>query len=97
VRLDNPVKTNDIVINDDALAPGYGQINDAVLEAIKLTAYNEGIILDPVYTGRAMAGFIDIARKTKSTEKLLFIHTGGQPSIFGYEDDLVPILSKNID
>lgn len=94
--IQNPVGLNDIVINDDALAPGYGQINEAVLEAIQLTAHNEGIILDPVYTGRTMAGFLSIARKTNSSEKLLFIHTGGQPSIFGYEQDLTPILSENL-
>ncbi len=95
--INNPVELEDIVINDDALAPGYGQINNAVLEAIELTAHNEGIILDPVYTGRTMAGFLSLARAAKSGEKLLFIHTGGQPSIFGYEADLLPILSKNIE
>ena len=93
----NPVGVDDIVINDNALAPGYGQINDAVLEAIKLTAHNEGIILDPVYTGRTMAGFLSLAREAESGDKLLFIHTGGQPSIFGYEEDLLPIFSKNIE
>ena len=93
----NPVSIDDIVINDDALAPGYGRINDAVLEAIKLMAQHEGIILDPVYTGRSMAGFLSLARTAVSGEKLLFIHTGGQPSIFGYEEDLIPILSKNIE
>ncbi|MEH6455514.1 MAG: D-cysteine desulfhydrase family protein [Cocleimonas sp.] len=93
----NPVVIDDIDINDDALAPGYGQINDAVLEAIELTAQNEGIILDPVYTGRTMAGFLSIARHATAGQKLLFIHTGGQPSIFGYEDDLKPILADNID
>jgi 1-aminocyclopropane-1-carboxylate deaminase/D-cysteine desulfhydrase-like pyridoxal-dependent ACC family enzyme len=95
--MDNPVPLNDIIINDDALTPGYGQINDAVLEAIQLTAQNEGIILDPVYTGRTMAGFLSLARTATAKQKLLFIHTGGQPSIFGYEDDLKPILSENID
>lgn len=95
--IENPVALSDIVINDDALAPGYGQINDAVLEAIQLIAQKEGIILDPVYTGRTMAGFLDLARKSTAGQKLLFIHTGGQPSIFGYEEDLKPILSENID
>jgi len=94
--IENPVALHDIVINDDALAPGYGQINDAVLEAIELTAQNEGIILDPVYTGRTMAEFLSIARKAIKGQKLLFIHTGGQPSIFGYEDDLKPILADNL-
>ena len=94
--MENPVGSDDIVINDDALSPGYGQINDAVLEAIQLTAQNEGIILDPVYTGRTMAGFLSIARQATADQKLLFIHTGGQPSIFAYEEDLKPILSNNL-
>lgn len=94
--IDNPVKDGDINLNDDVLAPGYGKISDAVLEAIELTAHNEGIILDPVYTGRTMAGFLNAVRQSCEGQNLLFIHTGGQPAIFGYEDDLKPILSANI-
>lgn len=94
--MENPIILDDIVINDDVLAPGYGQINNAVLEAIELTAQNEGIILDPVYTGRTMAGFLGIARQASAGQKLLFVHTGGQPSIFAYEEDLKPILSDNV-
>lgn len=97
LEMENPVTQSDIIIDDDALAPGYGQINDAVLKAIELTAQKEGIILDPVYTGRTMAGFLNLARKANKGQKLLFIHTGGQPSIFAYENDLKPILSENIN
>jgi D-cysteine desulfhydrase/L-cysteate sulfo-lyase len=91
--MDNPVKDSDIEINDDVLAPGYGTLNDAVLAAIKAAAHNEGIILDPVYTGRAMAGFLSRARQATADQNLMFIHTGGQPAIFGYEDALEPVLS----
>lgn len=94
--IENPVSDHDIDINDDVLAPGYGKMNDAVLEAIKLTAHCEGIILDPVYTGRTMAGFLSRARQAEPGQKLLFIHTGGQPAVFGYEADLEPLLSDNI-
>ena len=94
--IENPVRDEDIDLNDDVLAPGYGKINDAVLEAINLTARNEGIILDPVYTGRAMAGFLNCVRQSEKTENLLFFHTGGQPAVFAYEDDLAPVLSHNI-
>ena len=86
--IDNPVTDSDIELNDDALAPGYGKLNDKVREAIKLTAQNEGIFLDPVYTGRTMAGFIDRAKLSQAGQKLLYIHTGGQPAIFAYEDQL---------
>ncbi len=96
LEVDNPVTENDIDINDEVLAPGYGKMNDEVLEAIKLTAHCEGIILDPVYTGKAMAGFLNRARQAKGGQNLMFIHTGGQPAIFGYEADLEPMLSDNI-
>ena len=94
LEIDNPVKDNDIHINDDVLAPGYGKMNDAVLEAMTLAAHKEGIILDPVYTGRAMAGFLTCARVAREGQNLLFIHTGGQPAVFGYADDLEPMLSN---
>ncbi len=54
------------------------------LEAIDLCARHEGLLLDPVYTGKAMAGCIKIARGLVGNEALLFIHTGGTPGIFGY-------------
>jgi len=95
LQMDNPVKPKDISLNDDMLPPGYGKMNDAVKEAITLTAQKEGILLDPVYTGKSMAGFLARARKANPTQNLLFIHTGGQPALFGYEDDLGPLLSDS--
>jgi len=93
LHMSNSVDETDIDINDDVLAPGYGKMNEAVLNAIRLTAHKEGIILDPVYTGRTMAGFLNRAQQSQDGQKLLFIHTGGQPAIFGYEADLEPMLS----
>jgi len=95
LKMQNPVKPNDILLSDDVFAPGYGQMNEAVIEAITLTARCEGILLDPVYTGKTMAGYIARARQAKSGQNLLFIHTGGQPALFGYEDDLGPLLSDS--
>jgi D-cysteine desulfhydrase/L-cysteate sulfo-lyase len=94
--IDNPVRVSDIELDDDVLAPGYGKINAAVLEAIQLAAHNEGLILDPVYTGKAMAGFLERARQSTNQHNLLFIHTGGQPAVFSYEAELAPVLSENI-
>ncbi|MEX9251211.1 D-cysteine desulfhydrase [Pseudenterobacter timonensis] len=76
----------DIVLWDDYFAPGYGTPNEAGMEAVKLLARLEGILLDPVYTGKAMAGLIDgIARKRfKDEGPILFIHTGGAPALFAY-------------
>ncbi|MBL1436450.1 MAG: D-cysteine desulfhydrase family protein [Rhodobacteraceae bacterium] len=93
LKMENPVKPEDISLNDDMLPPGYGKMNEAVIEAITLTAQKEGILLDPVYTGKTMAGFFARARQSKPSQNLLFIHTGGQPALFGYEDDLGPLLS----
>ncbi|NMB87643.1 MAG: D-cysteine desulfhydrase family protein [Chloroflexi bacterium] len=75
----------DIEVNDGYLGKGYGVMNDADAEAIRLFARYEGILLDPVYTGRAAAGMIDLIRRGsvfKAGEKVLFWHTGGTPALF---------------
>ncbi len=95
LKMENPVQSGDILLNDEAFAPGYGQMSEAVIEAITLAARTEGILLDPVYTGKTMAGFIARARQATTAQNLLFIHTGGQPALFGYEDDLGPLLSDS--
>ena len=94
LEMNNPVINDDVEISDNQLAPGYGQMNDAVSEAMQMAAHHEGLILDPVYTGRSMAGFIQRARESNQQKTLLFIHTGGQPAIFAYEADLGPLLSS---
>jgi len=96
LAMQNPVDGSDIDIDDGFLAPGYGRTNDAVLEAIELAARHEGIILDPVYSGRTMVGLLSAARRAASGQNLLFLHTGGQPAVFGYERDLTPVLSDNV-
>jgi 1-aminocyclopropane-1-carboxylate deaminase/D-cysteine desulfhydrase-like pyridoxal-dependent ACC family enzyme len=94
LEMNNPVINDDVEVSDNQLAPGYGQMNDAVSEAMQMAAHHEGLILDPVYTGRSMAGFIQRARESNQQKTLLFIHTGGQPAIFAYEADLGPLLSS---
>ncbi len=82
------MKTNltieDILVNDDYIGDGYGIMNEKDREAIHLFAENEAILLDPVYTGRAGAGLIDLIRKGffKKEERVLFWHTGGTPGLF---------------
>jgi L-cysteate sulfo-lyase len=68
--------------------PGYGWPNEGVREAIELCARLEGVLLDPVYTGKAMAGMIRWIREGKlsASDVPLFIHTGGLPGLFAYED-----------
>ena len=78
-----------ITLWDDYFAPGYGRPNDAGMAAIKLLAQLEGVVLDPVYTGKAMAGLIDgVAQKRfKDEGPILFIHTGGAPALFAYHPE----------
>ncbi len=75
---------DDVLANDDYCQAGYGVFGDGEREAIKLFAGTEGLLLDPVYTGRAAAGMIDLIRKGhfKMGETILFWHTGGQPALF---------------
>jgi len=74
----------DVMATDDYCKAGYGVLTDAEQEAVKLFARYEGLLLDPVYTGRAAAGMIDLIRKGffKRDETVLFWHTGGQPALF---------------
>lgn len=78
--------TSEILLWDDYFAPGYGTPNEEGLEAIKLLARLEGILLDPVYTGKAMAGLIDgiTQKRFKDEGPILFVHTGGAPALFAY-------------
>ncbi len=70
---------------------GYAVVGDAEREAIRLVARTEGILLDPVYTGRAMAGLIDMVRSQafSAGQTVLFWHTGGLPALFDHAKDLV--------
>jgi D-cysteine desulfhydrase family pyridoxal phosphate-dependent enzyme len=72
--------------------PGYGLPNPGTMEAITLVAQLEGILLDPVYSGKAMAGLIDFVRKGRFSrdETIVFIHTGGTPALFAYTDAFGP-------
>ncbi len=75
-----------VTLWDDYFAPRYGEPNDEGMEAVKLLARLEGIMLDPVYTGKAMAGLIDgiSQNRFRRDGPLLFVHTGGSPALFAY-------------
>jgi D-cysteine desulfhydrase len=74
----------DVLANADYCKAGYGIVTPAEREAVGLFAQTEGLLLDPVYTGRAAAGMIDLIRRGyfKKSETVLFWHTGGQPALF---------------
>ncbi len=77
---------DDIVVTDEYLGERYGVPTPACLDAMRLVARTEGILLDPVYTGKAMAGLIDLVRRGQfaADQTVIFWHTGGQPAIFAY-------------
>jgi D-cysteine desulfhydrase len=84
---------DDVLANEDYCQAGYGVFGEGEREAIHLFASHEGLLLDPVYTGRAAAGMIDLIRKGffKKDETVLFWHTGGQPALFAdkYSQELL--------
>ena len=90
IGLDYSFSKNELILNTDYVGNGYGVVGAQENEAIALTAKYEGILLDPVYTGRAMSGLIHLIRSGKigKDDEVLFWHTGGAPSLFAYAEDL---------
>ena len=80
------VSEKDVHVNCNYVGEGYGMPSQETLDAIKLLARLEGILLDPVYSGKAMAGLIDLVRQGRYTSKqnVVFLHTGGSEALFGY-------------
>ena len=89
---DRSFTKDQILVNDSYLGGGYGIMGEPELEALQLFARYEGLFLDPVYTGRAAAGMIDLIRKGffSAQDRVLFWHTGGTPALFAnaYESQL---------
>lgn len=75
-----------VVCFDEYVGPGYSIPTEGMIEAVKLLARTEGILMDPVYSGKAMAGMIDLIKKGyfKKDQNILFVHTGGSPALFAY-------------
>ena len=82
------VSAQDVCIDDHVLAPGYGQLNGGTHEALTLAAVQDGILLDPTYTAKAMAGLISLVRSDElgPGKRVVFLHTGGTPALFGYPE-----------
>ena len=83
---------NDVDVSDAVYPPGYGKLNHATREAMWMAARCEALLLDPVYTGKAMAGLIAHVRagRIAAGSRVLFLHTGGLPGIFAYGARLDP-------
>ena len=84
------VREGEVDVCDAVHAPGYGRLNYAVREAMAMGARCEGMLLDPVYSAKAMAGLIAHARSGRigKGQRVLFIHTGGMPALFAYGEEL---------
>jgi 1-aminocyclopropane-1-carboxylate deaminase/D-cysteine desulfhydrase-like pyridoxal-dependent ACC family enzyme len=82
----------DVDATEDHVGPNYGVLTPACREALALLARTEGVLLDPVYTAKAMGGLIADVRQghCKPGDSLVFIHTGGQPAVFAFRDELYP-------
>lgn len=82
------IEEQEVINLDGYIGRGYGEPTLQAIEAIRLLAKTEGILLDPIYTGKAMAAMLDHIRigKIKKDETALFIHTGGLPALFCYEE-----------
>jgi len=80
-----------VTIYDEYLGEKYGVATKEGLEAIKLVAQTEGLFLDPVYTGKGMAGLIDLIKRERFTSEdtVVFLHTGGFPAIFAYDKEII--------
>lgn len=80
-----------VVVRDEYVGPGYSLPTDGMVEAVQLSARLEGLLLDPVYTGKTMAGLLDLGRKGYfgADDNVLFLHTGGAPSLSAYQSELI--------
>ena len=88
-ELGQPFDPEDVEVVAGHAGPAYGVPHQATIEAIKLAAALEGLVLDPVYTGKAMKGLIALARKGAfDGETVVFLHTGGAQGLFGYQSEL---------
>ncbi len=82
------VEPSDVAVLDAYVGGGYSLPTDDMIEAVKLFASLEGILLDPVYTGKAAAGLIDLVRRGRfgRNDNVLFLHTGGAPALYAYQE-----------
>lgn len=90
LNVDKKIQLTDIQLNRDYDKDGYGIVTNNEINAINELAKNEGVLLDPVYTGRAFYGMLDFLKEKKipTNSNVLFWHTGGLPTIFKYANEL---------
>jgi D-cysteine desulfhydrase family pyridoxal phosphate-dependent enzyme len=96
IGTDVRVSDDDVIVDDSYYLPSYGIPNDGCLEAIEIAARTEGILLDPVYTGKTMSALIDHVRSGRLTnaDAVIFHHTGGTPALFAQADSIAVSISE---
>jgi D-cysteine desulfhydrase family pyridoxal phosphate-dependent enzyme len=94
--VDDELNDDDVIVFDEYLEPGYGVLTPEISREIAALARSEGILLDPVYTGKAWLGMMDLIETGRiiSGENVVFIHTGGTPALFPYRDQLMGFLEE---
>lgn len=100
LHLPHRLTAADISLSEDYIGPAYGTPSPAGLEAMELVARHEGILLDPIYSSKAMAGLIDHIRQGRfsAEDHVVFVHTGGTPAIFAMNEQLAEsIPAANIE
>ena len=91
VGINSEIPRDAVLCFDAYVGPGYSLPTPAMAEAVRMLARMEGILMDPVYTGKAMAGLIDLVRNGyfQTDENILFVHTGGSPALYVYMEDIL--------
>jgi D-cysteine desulfhydrase len=91
IGINSDIPREAVLCFDEYVGPGYSLPTPEMAEAVKMLARLEGVLIDPVYTGKAMAGLIDLVRKGtfNKDENILFVHTGGSPALYVYMQDIL--------
>ncbi|MDB2531888.1 D-cysteine desulfhydrase, partial [Alphaproteobacteria bacterium] len=87
---DTPLGVEKVIVDDGYVGAGYGQPTQGTLDAINLIARREGLLFDPVYSGKGLAGMIGLAGQNffESDKDVIFLHTGGAAALFAYGNQL---------
>ncbi len=95
LALDISITDDDIIIFDEFGGEGYGVLNQQTVAAIECLALTEGILTDPVYTGKALFGFIQLLKQRyfPKDDNIVFLHTGGTPALFAYKQQIIEYLT----
>jgi D-cysteine desulfhydrase family pyridoxal phosphate-dependent enzyme len=95
LTVDTEIEDDDVIVFDQYVDPGYGILTPVISRAIATLAQSEGVVLDPVYTGKAWLGFMDLMKTgfVSQNENVVFIHTGGTPALFPYRNQMMGFLT----